>query len=90
MSNKEKPKLTIRVGCWKGGDPRWDIYKRTRIVIARRDDMGNYSRFASAWVDTKHTYAVLNIDFDDVTYLGEGDDWDEEWRWIYAPEDNGR
>jgi hypothetical protein len=64
---------------WRNTDPRIDIYKRADIIIIRPD-----GTLCKAQVATKHVYCVFT-NFSDNRCIGEGKDWDPDWKWIYGP-----
>lgn len=64
---------------WKNSDPRFDIYKRAKIVIVRP-----LFGAGTGEVETKHAWAIWTS-YEDHKFLNADDTWDQDWWWIYAP-----
>lgn len=69
---------------WKNSDPRLDVSKHATIVILRPSLTG-VCEAGMGNVETKHVYCVFTS-FENHSLVGENDDWDELWYWIFAPD----
>lgn len=70
---------------WKKTDPRHEDFDRATIIIVR--PRAYYpDEVCMANVETKHAYYIHTTFAKPYHRIGEGDDWPEDWQWIYAPE----
>lgn len=74
---------------WMKEDPRLSVSKRADIVVLYRVDNGWAPAVAS--VETHHGYNILfhhPMPWPEGAPQSvlEGDDWNADWRWTYAPE----
>jgi hypothetical protein len=70
---------------WKNTDPRFDIYKRANIIIAR-PGLNSLLRVGSGFVDTKDGW-YIHTSFEDYKSI---DEWNEDWYWTIAPDIKGK
>lgn len=69
---------------WNKNDPREVIYKSQDIAIMTHNGL------IGANVETKHGYSIdLDRKVDNVgDFIGAGDDWPKDWRWVCIPDRN--
>lgn len=75
------------VGTWKNTDPRLDINKRATIVVVHPTAEGRVATLAR--VETKHSWSIFMSNpvtsRDNIEFVGPNDEWDDSWRWAFAP-----
>lgn len=65
---------------WRDTDPRYDINKRSNIIILRPESYGHW-KAGTAHVETKEGWSI-RTSFEDYRSI---DDWNTDWLWCFAP-----